>query len=244
MQRLFVLSLSLLFCGLTSVHAKDITYRVQNQPYEGFMINKGKSAGTILLLHDWDGLTDYEKKRARMLADLGSSVFAADLFGKGVRPTENKDKRQHTGELYQDRAKMRALMLGALKTAKENGLNTGEVVAMGYCFGGAAVLELARSGALMKGFVTFHGGLATPDGQNYSKTKTPVLVFHGTADSAITMQDFASLAEQLEKSDVPHEMITYGGAPHAFTVYDSGRYRKSADEQSWKRFTAFLKERL
>ncbi|MEJ2521145.1 MAG: dienelactone hydrolase family protein, partial [Desulfuromonadales bacterium] len=121
--------------------------------------------------HDWDGLTDYEVKRANMLAELGYAVFAADLFGKGVRPTEVTDKRQHTGELYKDRAKMRALIQGAVDQAKQLGGRVDNAVVMGYCFGGAAVLEYARSGADVKGHVTFHGGLSTPEGQDYSKTK-------------------------------------------------------------------------
>ena len=97
----------------------------------------------MLLFLDWVGLTDYEVKRANLLADLGYAVFALDLFGAGVRPTEVKDKRQHTGELYKNREKMRALMQGALEAAKSKGANIENAVAFGYCFGGAAVLELA-----------------------------------------------------------------------------------------------------
>jgi dienelactone hydrolase len=115
---------------------------------------------------------------------------------------------------------------------------------MGYCFGGAAVLELARSGADLKGFVTFHGGLNAPPGQDYSKTKGNVLILHGTADANITMDDFAKLAVALEEKGVSHEMITYGGAPHAFTVFGSDRYREDADVKSWKRFADFLVETL
>ena len=198
----------------------------------------------VLLVHDWDGLTDYEVKRANMLADMGYAVFAADLFGAGVRPTEVKDKRQHTGELYKDRDKMRALLQAALKTAKSKGANVHNSVAMGYCFGGAAVLEFARSGADLKGFVTFHGGLKTPAGQDYSKTKGKLLILHGTADKNITMDQFAKLATQLEEKSISHEMITYGGAPHAFTVFGGKRYKKEADKKSWKRFSAFLTETL
>jgi dienelactone hydrolase len=155
-----------------------------------------------------------------------------------------KDKRQHTGELYKDRKKMRALMDGALVAAKRQGARVDNAVAMGYCFGGAAVLEWARSGAEMKAFVTFHGGLATPEGQDYSKTGGRLLIFHGTADTAITMDQFAALADELEKAGVPHEMITYGGAPHAFTVFGGKRYREDADKKSWTRFTGFLQETL
>ncbi len=173
---------------------------------------------------------------------MGYSVFAADLFGAGERPTQVVDKRQHTGALYKDRSKMRALMTGALEKAASLGGNINNAVAMGYCFGGAAVLELARSGTNMKGYATFHGGLRTPAGQDYSKTRGEVLVMHGSADTAITMDQFAGLANDLESADVPHEMISYSGAPHAFTVFGSDRYREDADRKSWARFSQFLKQ--
>ena len=221
-----------------------VTYQVKGQAYEGYYISSAKGAPFVLLIHDWDGLTDYEIKRAHMLSEMGYAVFALDLFGAGVRPTEVKDKRQHTGELYKDRAKMRALMEGALETAKSKGANVDNAAAFGYCFGGAAVLELARSGASLKGFATFHGGLKTPQGQDYSKTLGKILIMHGTADKAITMDQFADLARELEAAGVDHEMITYGGAKHAFTVFGGTRYQEAADKKSWKRFTNFLEDTL
>ena len=221
---------------------KAVIYQVDGADYEGYFVSAGQAAPLVLLIHDWDGLTDYEVRRANMLADMGYSVFAADLFGAGVRPTEVKDKRQHTGELYQDRGKMRALMNGALEQAAVLGGNRGNAVAMGYCFGGAAVLELARSGAAMKGFATFHGGLKTPAGQDYARTGGKLLIMHGTADTAITMDQFAALATELEAAGVKHEMVTYSGAPHAFTVFGSPRYREDADARSWKLFGEFLEE--
>lgn len=241
-QHIFTMA-ALLFSHSLLAQGSKISYSVNQQDYEGYFVDAGKNAPLVFLLHDWDGLTDYEVKRASMLKDLGYSVFAADLFGKGVRPTEVKDKRQHTGELYKDRQKMRALMKGALDKAKELGANVGNAVAMGYCFGGAAVLELARSGETLKGFATFHGGLGTPEGQNYSAVSGPVLVMHGTADSAIPMSQFADLATKLEAEKVAHEMVTYSGAPHAFTVFGSERYHQEADEKSWALFTLFLADK-
>ena len=221
-----------------------VTYQVNGQNYEGYYISPSDRAPFVLLIHDWDGLTDYEIKRANMLADLGYAVFALDLFGAGVRPTEVKDKRQHTGELYKNREKMRTLMKGAMDTAQNRGANIANTVAVGYCFGGAAVLELARSGADLKGFATFHGGLKTPQGQNYSKTRGKILIMHGSADTAITMDQFADLAKELESEGVVHEMITYGGAQHAFTVFGGKRYQEAADKKSWKRFMEFLADTL
>lgn len=223
---------------------KTITYEINGKTYEGYYTSPANDAPLVLLIHDWDGLTDYEVKRADMLAELGYAVFAVDLFGAGVRPTEVTDKRQHTGALYKNREKMQALLYGAMETAQSNGGNLGNAVAIGYCFGGAAVLELARTGFGLKGHVTFHGGLSTPPNQDYTKTKGKILVFHGSADSAITMVDFANLAMELEHTGIAHEMISYGGAPHAFTVFGSDRYREEADKQSWQRFIRFLEETL
>ena len=189
-------------------------------------------------------ITDYEKKRAQMLADLGYSVFAIDLFGAGVRPISTPDKRRQTDELYKDRKKMRKLISQSIETAKAKGLNTANAVMVGYCFGGAAVLEFARSGANLKGFVTFHGGLATPEGQNYSIAKGQYLILHGTADAAISMNEFADLAKELEKHSISHEMISYSKAPHAFTVWNTPSYREDADKKSWRRFTEFLTDTL
>jgi dienelactone hydrolase len=236
-----LLSVSSVAFGATGT---SVTYQVNGQSYEGYYISPSDAAPFVLLIHDWDGLTDYEVKRANMLADLGYAVFALDLFGAGVRPTEMKDKRQHTGELNKNREKMRALMKGAMDTAKNRGVNIENAVVVGYCFGGAAVLELARSGADLKGFATFHGGLKTPPGQNYTNTRGKILIMHGSADTAITMDQFADLAKELEAAGVAHEMLTYGGAQHAFTVFGGKRYQETADKKSWKRFTEFLADTL
>jgi dienelactone hydrolase len=241
---LLIILFILIVSSPANAAGKSVSYEVNGEAFEGYYISPSPDAPLIVLIHDWDGLNDYEVKRANMLADMGYAVFAVDLFGAGVRPTELKDKRQHTGELYKDRKKMRNLLRAVLETAKSKGANIHNAVTIGYCFGGAAVLELARSGADLKGFVTFHGGLSTPEGQDYSKTTGKLLILHGTSDTNISMDEFARLASMLEEKGISHEMITYGGAPHAFTVFGSNRYREDADKKSWKRFTEFLNETL
>lgn len=230
--------------GALGAGGAPVTYEVGGKSYEGYYISPAAQAPFVLLIHDWDGLTDYEIKRANMLADLGYAVFAADLFGAGVRPTEETDKRRLTTELYQDREKMRALMKGALDAARDRGAKVENSVAMGYCFGGAAVLELARSGVDLKGFAIFHGGLETPQEQDYTRTRGDILIMHGSADSAVTLDQFVALAKELESAGIPHEMITYGGADHAFTVFGGKRYQEAADKKSWRRFQEFLADRL
>lgn len=233
-----------MFAPLLYAMGNYVTYTSNGDAYQGYYIDKGMSAPLVLLVHDWDGLDDYEVKRANMLADMGYAVFAVDLFGKGVKADTMDARRKLTGELYQDRQKMRRLLSAAVSTAKSQGANTNNAVIAGYCFGGAAVLEFARSGADLKGFVTFHGGLTKPENQEYKQTKGKILVLHGTADTSVTMTHFAQLAEELETTGVPHEMITYSGAPHAFTVFDSSRYHQEADIKSWERFGEFLADTL
>lgn len=220
----------------------SVTYEVDGKAYEGYFQKAADDAPLLIMVHDWDGLTDYEIKRAEMLAEQGYNVFGLDMFGKGIRPTETSEKKQLTGALYQDRDLMRKLIASGSDKAMELAGATENAVFFGYCFGGAVVLEAARSGMDGSGFVSFHGGLTTPEGQNYQSTSGKVVVFHGTADAAVSMSEFAELAIQLEEATVPHEMITYSGAPHAFTVFGSQRYHEEADKQSWRRFLSFLEE--
>ena len=247
--RSLIVSATISFVGLLAsqsalaITTKNITYSVDNQPYKAYYAKADKAgAPFILLIHDWDGLTDYEKKRADMLANQGYNVLAADMFGASIRPTKLEDKKRLTSELYDDRSKMRRLLAGALNVGQEQGNNVQKGVTMGYCFGGTVALELARSGFEQKAFVPFHGGLEIPANQNYDKTKGEILVFHGTADEAVSLESFTIFAKTLETAKVPHEMVTYSGARHAYTVFDSDRYDARADQRSWKRYMDFLTE--
>lgn len=244
MKIIYTLMLAVMVASSAFAGGMAVKYEVDGEAFEGYYSSPSDGAPLVFLVHDWDGLTDYEVKRAQMLSELGYAVFAVDMFGEGVRPAEVAERRALTGALYQDRERMRKLLYGALEAAKKAGAATDNAVAMGYCFGGTVVLEFARSGADMKGFVTFHGGLATPEGQDYSGTKGEVLVLHGSADSAVPMEQFAALASELESAGIRHEMTTYSGAPHAFTVFGSDRYREDADKKSWISFTSFLHEML
>ena len=163
----------------------NITYKVDNKEYEGYYSSPSNNAPLVYMVHDWDGITDYEIKRAKMLNDLGYAVFAVDLYGKGVRPTELADKKAMTKSLYDNRTEMRKRLNAGLEEAKKLGLNTKNALGMGYCFGGSSILEFARSGAELKAFIPFHGNLATPENQDYKNTKGKVVVFHGTADTVV-----------------------------------------------------------
>lgn len=241
---LFAAAIAILSPSLANA-GETISYTIDGESFEGYHAKAaGKSKGLVLLIHDWDGLTDYEVKRSDMLATMGYDTFAVDLYGKGNRPVETGAKKAETGKLYKDRDRMRKLILGGLAEARKSG--TQKTVVMGYCFGGAATLELARSGKAsdVVGYSTFHGGLKTPDGQSYEGVTSPILIAHGGADAAIPMTDVAQLSVELEAAKTPYEIQVYSGAPHAFTVFGSERYRKTADEQSWDAFGDFLAENL
>jgi len=226
-----------------AITTKNVTYTVDDQAYEGYYAKADKpNAPFILLIHDWDGLTDYERKRADMLATEGYNVLAADMFGQGIRPTSIEENKRLTGELYDDRNKMRRILAGALTAGQLQGNDVRKGTTMGYCFGGTVALELARSGFEQKAFVPFHGAFEVPTGQSYDKTTGEILVFHGSADEVVSLESFATLGKTLEAAKIPHEMVTYSGAPHAFSVFGSKNYNERADERSWKRYLDFLAE--
>lgn len=240
-----VVFLAVILTPLTALAGQTVTYDVDGAAYEGYRASPpGASKGLVLVIHDWDGLTGYEVKRSEMLAAMGYDAFAIDLYGKGNRPKETGAKKAEMGKLHKDRAKMRRLILAGLTEARKGG--AGKAVVMGYCFGGSATLELARSGQAknVAGYATFHGGLSTPEGQTYSANTPPILIAHGGADTSITMDHVAALSKQLESAGSPYEMQVYSGAPHAFTVFGSKRYRKVADTQSWDAFSDFLAANL
>ena len=219
-----------------------VTYEVNGESFEGYKAPaKGSSKGLVVIVHDWNGADEYEQKRADMLAELGYDAFAIDIFGKGNRPDTLDARKKETGRLYQDRARMRALLLGGLAEARK-ATGQAKVVVMGYCFGGGAALELARSGEAkdVAGYAIFHGTLATPEGQSYPKDTPPLFIAHGGADTSIPMDRVAALSKELEEAGVTYEIIVYSGAPHAFTNFSSERYQERADKLSWDAFTDFL----
>jgi dienelactone hydrolase len=240
-----MLAFSLALAPFAAQAGETVTYAVDGETFEGYRSAAPADArGLVLIIHDWDGLTEYEMKRADMLAEKGYDAFAIDLFGKGNRPTDTAAKKKETGKLYQDRHRMRSLIVGGLQEARKS--NDKKTVVMGYCFGGAATLEIARSGQAqgIVGYTSFHGSLDTPEGQTYPSDTPPILIAHGGADSSVSMDDVAALAQELESTGVPYEIQVYSGAPHGFTEFGSDRYQKRADEQSWKAFSDFLMTNL
>lgn len=221
-------------------------YTVGDREYEGYVATNTaiEPRGTVLIVHDWDGMTAYEERRAEMLAALGYTAFAIDVYGADEDPQSMDEYRALSGAMYSDRDEFRMRLMGSIEEAANIMGATDSHVMMGYCFGGAAVLEAARAGADLQGFVSFHGGLGTPDGQDYSATSAPIMLFHGSADPVSGMADLAALLDQLQSAGVSHGAEVFGGARHSFTVYGSSDYDLAADQGSWDGLQEFLEDQL
>jgi dienelactone hydrolase len=196
------------------------------------------------------GLTDYEKKRAEMLAQLGYVAFCADIYGKGVRPQNTAEAGAQAGKYKNDRQLLRARVNAGLDTLRQQPLvDSKRIAGIGYCFGGTTVLELARSGADVAGVVSFHGGLDAPDPADGKNIKCRVLVCHGADDPFSSPQDIAAFENEMRKGGVDWQLIKYGGAVHSFTQPMAGNdnskgaaYNEKADKRSWAAMQQFFAE--
>lgn len=222
-------------------------YDIDGERFEGYVArntNLEQSRGTVLIVHDWDGLTNYEKRRAEMLATQGYTAFAVDVYGQGKLPTSMEENRELSGQMYANRDVFQKRLTGALDEAANIPGATDKVVVIGYCFGGAGVLELARTGAETAGYVSFHGGLDLPEGQDYNDVAAPVMLQHGSADPVSGMSALAALIDRLQEAGIEHSAQIHGGARHSFTVFGTGDYDLEADRASWQALQGFLEERL
>jgi len=243
---LFFSSILVFICAIVLSASADtnsvkINYSVGENQFSAHLENAlSASKGTIFIIHDWDGLNDYEISRAKMLSEIGYDAIAIDLFGVNAKLESFEDYRRESGALYANRGEFRARINAALEVGKASDVNTENIIIMGYCFGGAGVLEAARAGMQADGFVSFHGGLSTPPGQDYSKTTGEILVLHGSADPVSGLKDLSSLLTHLKEDNIPHDAEIFGGARHSFTIPTSRDYDEKADQKSWDALLRFL----
>jgi len=208
----------------------------------------GKRPG-ILVVHEWNGLQDYMKKRCGMLAEMGYVAFAPDIFGKGVRAQSFPECEQISAPYYKDRALTRARARAGLEILQKHPMvDTAKVAAIGYCFGGLVILELARSGANIAGVVSFHGQLNTPNPADGKNIKAKVLVLHGAIDPVVPPAEVAAFEKEMEDAKVDWQFVSYGGAVHTFTNWNlpttgmPAAYNEKADKRSWIAMQDFFKE--
>jgi dienelactone hydrolase len=247
----FILLVSL--SARSEIVFKSVEYKQGDAELEGLSVYDNaircKRPG-VLVVHQWKGLGEYEKKRAEMLARLGYNVFAADIYGKGIRPQTQQAAAPEAGKYKNDRALLRSRARAGLDVPRTNQLtDSRHIAAVGYCFGGTTVLELARSGAEIAGVVTFHGGLSTPNPSDAKNIKAKVLVLHGADDPNVPPKEVEAFQEEMRQGGVDWQLVAYGGAVHAFTDWNAGNdnskgaaYNERADRRSWEAMKQFFAE--
>lgn len=247
------LALAALVPALAEIKVQDVEYADGDAALEGYLAWDDAVEGPrpgVLVAHAWKGLTDYEKRRARELAQLGYVAFALDLYGKGVRPEGTSEAGKLAAKYRGDRPLMRRRAQAGLKALADHPLSDdARLAAIGYCFGGTVALELARSGAPVAGVVSFHGGLDTPNPQDAKRIRGKVLVLHGADDPHVKPEQVAAFQQEMRDAGVDWQMVSYGGAVHAFTDPGAGSdpssgaaYNEKADRRSWEAMKTFFAE--
>jgi dienelactone hydrolase len=235
------------------ISTKPVEYKQADVTLEGYLAVPKEVSGkvpAVLIVHDWMGVATYAKERADQLAKLGYVAFAADIYGKGVRPADRTEAAKLAGTYKGNRALYRQRLAAGLELLKQNpNVDPAKVVAIGYCFGGTGVLELARSGADVKGVVSFHGGLDSPTPADGKNIKARVLVLHGADDPNVPEAGIAAMTKEFKDAGVDWQMISYGGAVHSFSNPHAGNnkasgnaYDAATDKRSWQHMMDFFTE--
>jgi len=233
--------------------SRVVEYKQGDTLLEGLSVHDNSTQGkrpAVLIVHQWKGLGDYEKMRAEMLAKMGYVAFACDIYGKGVRPASMQEAAAQAGKYKGDRGLLRKRVKAGLETLlKQQGVDSKHVAAMGYCFGGTTVLELARSGADVAGVVSFHGGLGTPTPEDAKNIKAKVLALHGADDPNVPPAEVAGFEKEMRDAKVDWQLVAYGNAVHSFTDKSAGNdnskgaaYNEKADRRSWEAMKDFFAE--
>ena len=253
MKTMILLFLAL--AGAISVQAKIVTqtieYKQGETTLEGFLAYDDATTTArpgVLVVHQWLGLTDYEKHRAEQLAALGYVAFCADIYGKGVRPKNTGEAGVEATKYKTDRKLLRARVNAGLDELKKSALvDKTKVAAIGYCFGGTTVIELARSGADLQGIVSFHGGLDSPTPADGKNIKCKVIICHGADDPFEKAADLAAFEDEMRQANVDWTLIKFGGSVHSFTQPMAGNdnskgaaYHERADRRSWAAMKMFF----
>ncbi len=251
-----LLVLSVFLAAMTvqaGVQEKKVNYTYKDKQMTGYLYwddaVSGKRPG-VLVIHEWWGLNDYAKKRAHMLAELGYVAFAADMYGDGETTTEPGHAKKMMQAVTGDVTGWRELgMLGLEQLQKSGLVDADKMAAVGYCFGGASILQLAYAGAPVKGVVSFHGALPAAPADAKDAIDAKILVLHGGADGFVKPEAVAKFTAALKQAGAGYEMVTYEGVRHAFTSpgadsygIENLKYDEIADKHSWKKMQTFLQE--
>ena len=242
--------------SLAAVVGKEVSYQSNGTTMRGYLAYddavKGKRPG-VLVVHEWWGHNDYARKRADMLAKLGYTALAVDMYGDGKTASHPKEAGAFAGEVNKNLDAATARFNAAKKLLAENAMtDPDKIAAIGYCFGGGIVLEMARRGLDLDAVVSFHGSLATQSpAAKPGQVKAKVLVCNGAADPFVKPDHIAALKQEMKNAEVDFTFKSYANAKHAFTNPDADingkkfniplEYNEAADKQSWEDMKALLK---
>jgi dienelactone hydrolase len=238
--------------GEIMLQTTKIEYVDKNIALEGYCALDGSKPGkkpAVLVVHDWSGRNDFACQKAEQLAELGYVGFAIDMYGNGQVAKTNEEKKALMMPLIDDRALLKRRILAALDTLQKlDAVNTARIAVMGFCFGGLCALDLARSGAEIRGAISFHGQLKAPENLPHKKIRAKVLVLHGHDDPGVPPAQVAAFADEMTAAEVDWQVHVYGNTQHAFTnpnAHDPNNglmYNPVADKRSWLSARDFLAE--
>ena len=232
---------------------ETVSYKVDTLKMDSYVVYDEKTEGkrpAVLVIHEWWGLNDYAKRRAKMLAELGYVAMAVDMYGNGRRGSNPQEAGILSGPYYENMDMTKKIFDATVaELTKNSKVDHSKIAAIGYCFGGGLLLNLARMGEPLNGVVSFHGGLVgNPPDKNL--TKAEILVCHGEADPFVPMQEAATFKKQMDSIGKSYTFKSYPGATHAFTNPDATElgkkfnipiaYNGSADTASWNEMKVFL----
>jgi len=257
-MRTYIISVVLPLLVLVPVAAadvvtQDIEYRDGDTVFRGYMAYDDtltEAVPGVLICHQWMGLSDHEKQTARRLAKDGYVAFALDIYGVDNRPEDRSGAGKIAGQFYNDRALLRKrAQLGLEQLRDHSWSDDDRIAAIGFCFGGSTVLELARSGADISGAVSIHGGLGTANPSDAHNIKCKVLVLHGGDDPHVPLDEVNGFVKEMRDAEVDWQLIAYGGAVHAFTQPGAGddpskgaAYDADAARRAWQHMNTFFDE--
>lgn len=227
---------------------RTVAYEHDGVSFEGVVVVDAAGSGerpAVVIVHDWTGLREYPRARAHMLARLGYAAVAIDVYGVGVRFADDDQEGAsgEAGRYYGDLPLLRErVRAGFGMAAEQPEVDAGRVVVAGYCFGGSATLEFARTGAPALSFVSFHGILQAHEPADVARIAAPIVVFTGGSDDLVPDEALTAFQDELRTRDeIDWQVVTYSGAPHAFTL-PGPAYREAADRRSWAAFRDHLAE--
>jgi len=237
------------------VVGKTVDYTAEGVTLKGYLAYdenlKDKRPG-VLVVHEWWGLNDYTRMRARMLADLGYAALAVDMYGEGKQATHPDDAGKFASEVMKNIDVAKGRFMAAMEFLKQQPMvDPSRIAAIGYCFGGGVVLNMARQGVDLKGVASFHGSLAAAKPAQPGTVKAKILVLNGADDKFTTPEQIEAFKKEMTAAGADFRFINYPGALHSFTNPDADAlgkkfnmpiaYNAQADKKSWKELKTFLK---